>query len=66
MKKLDRNRSFGTVFGGEAAFEQDGVLFDANGNSLDHEIVADDEAPVKRGRPRKTVIDDQIAAQTES
>lgn len=65
MKTLDRNRSFGVVSGGESAFEQDGIMFDASGNALTDGPIADDETVVKRGRPRKTAVEDQIAAQAE-
>ena len=65
MRTLDRKRGYGAVAGGEAAFEQDGVLFDAAGNELVSEAAADAEAPAKRGGRRKAVIEDQIAAQTE-
>jgi hypothetical protein len=35
LRKIDRDRPFGHVFGGgEAAFEQFGILFDANGDEL--------------------------------
>lgn len=65
MRTLDRKRGYGVVSGGAAAFEQDGVLFDADGNELATEASIDAEAPAKRGVRRKAVIEDQIAAQTE-
>lgn len=35
LRTLDRKRAYGTVFGGgPASFEQDGVLFDHEGNEL--------------------------------
>ncbi len=58
---LDRNRSFGYVFGETdgSTFEQDGKLFDENGD----EVVT---LPT-RGRPRKQAetdsVNDQLAAQ---
>lgn len=57
-KTLDRSRDFGEMIGFEnAAFIQDEVLFDCNGN----EIVSEQEAHKKPGRPKKAVVEDQIA-----
>lgn len=67
-KKLDRSRSFGEVWGhdGGAAFVQDEVLFDADGNAL----VTGEEAELVVVEPKKrvpkkadpVVVDDQLAA----
>lgn len=54
MKSLDRNRSYGTIIPplpGGAMFEQDGVLFGANGFALVDEPVATGKP---RGRPPKS------------
>lgn len=53
--KLDRSKPFGTVFGSSdgAAFEQGGVLFDAEGNAM--QPVA--EQPRRPGRPPKAQPD---------
>lgn len=49
--KLDKSKPFGVVFGiSDAAFEQDGVLFDCDGESIGDEV-----AKSKGGRPKKEV-----------
>lgn len=68
-KKLDRSRGYGEVWGhdGGAAFVQDEILFDADGNALavdDQAPEAEPVAPKKRG-PKKAepvAVDDQVAA----
>ena len=66
--KLDRSREFGTIHGGSdrACYEQDGLLFDAQGNAL----TGADPAPVevhkkRRGRPPRVEVSD-IDAQIEA
>lgn len=81
MRTLDRNRPFGTIYpASEAAFEQDGLLFDAHGNPVGGESVAAavvaGPAPRKPGRPRKEAevlavpapelaVDSQLASQLQ-
>jgi len=63
--KLDRSREFGTIHGGEgrACYEQDGLLFDAQGSALTEPA---ELAPRKRmGRPPKVEVSD-IDAQIEA
>lgn len=50
--KLDKNKPFGTVHGGinGASFEQDGVIFDAQGEPLIEVGTEATETPLK---PRK-------------
>ena len=71
-KKLDRNKPFGVVQGEHnAAFEQDGVLFDIDGNEIvlakaaDTEPVAQEVAPAKKpgGRANKAADPEPVAAQ---
>lgn len=69
MTVLDRSRGYGEIFGGDgsARFEQDGRLFDADGNEV--------EAKPKRGRPKAShesdetaviSVDDQLTANLEA
>lgn len=66
--KLDKSRPFFTVHGtSEAAYEQDGILFDFNGDSIGDEP----EAPKNRGgRPKKVepepAVDPEIEAQIKA
>lgn len=58
MRQLDRSRPFGTIYpAGEAAYEQDGQLYDANGWPVGEPVSASIAglAPRKPGRPRKEV-----------
>lgn len=51
-KKLDRNKPFGVVQGEHnAAFEQDGVAFDIDGNEIVFEVAADPEPAVPDNAP---------------
>lgn len=77
MKKLDKKKPFGKVCGaGKARYEQDGLLFDANGDPLSAEGAVVESAPAKaagRGKKSEPVkaandvaaaeVDDQLAAQ---
>ena len=67
--KLDRSREFGTIHGGEgrACYEQDGLLFDAQGNALTSAPPSPAEEPAKRrGRPPKVSVSDITANLQES
>lgn len=81
MSTLDRSRPFGTIYpAGEAAYEQDGRLFDAAGNMLGEPVPASIAGltPRKPGRARKeveapaapapevaAVVDSQLASQLQ-
>lgn len=70
MRTLDRNKPYGEVFGaGAARFEQDHVLFDAQGNALT-EAEPTAEPDKKRGRKpvepaEPTATDAQLDAQLQ-
>jgi hypothetical protein len=34
MRTLDKKRSYGVIYGGEAKFEQDGIYFDSGGREI--------------------------------
>lgn len=62
--KLDRSKPFCTVYGdSEAAFEQEGVLFSLDGESIGGEP---QEPKNKGGRPRKEAVDPEIDAQIKA
>lgn len=70
MRTLDRTRPYGEVFGeGPARFEQDHVLFDAQGNALTDAPEIEPEQPKKRGRKpaeaAQTATDAQLDAQLQ-
>lgn len=63
--KLDKTRPYGTIHPPHngAHFDQDGILFDAQGHPL-HEIATKPEAEKRgRGRPRNAEVGPQVAAQ---
>lgn len=67
MKKLDRNRPFGTIYPAHhgALYEQDGVLFGADERQIGPSQ-APVTAPAKRTAPRKEptpAANPQLAAQ---
>lgn len=71
MRTLDRNKPYGEVFGaGSARFEQDHILFDAQGNALTEAPEIEPEQPKKRGRKpaeaETTATDAQLDAQLQS
>lgn len=75
---LDRKRDFGVVCGGGGVcYEQDGLLFDAHDDLVGAEPLVDSPEdafpapPTKKSKaaekadPGVTLLDDQLAAQTE-
>ena len=60
MRQLDRARPYGTInpMHNGAAYEQDGLMFDARGKAIGGTAIATPE-PVRRGpgRPRKEQIE---------
>ena len=72
-KKLDKSRGFGEVVGheGGAFFEQDGVLFDAEGVELfNDEVTPSTKTPVRRAPKAKPVeaispVEDQLTQQLQ-
>lgn len=63
--KLDKTRPYGTIHPPHngAYFDQDGILFDAQGHPL-HEIATKPEDEKRgRGRPRNAEVGPQVAAQ---
>lgn len=69
-KKLDRKRDFGEVMGheGGAAFIQDEVLFDIDGNELVTEkpvVAKKATAPAAVKKATEPVVADQVAANLE-
>lgn len=69
--KLDRSRSYGTVYGGAGhAYEQDGKFFDHEGELVGAEEPKTDDQQKKPGRPPKAKpeepkTDDQLSAQLQ-
>lgn len=69
MSKLDKSKPFGTVHGSSVYhYEQGGVMFDHEGNSVTDESAAPEEVkpPVKAtltAKPVKPAMDDQLASQ---
>lgn len=63
--KLDKTRPYGTCSENGASFEQDGILFDGNGNAVTSTAPQPATVPEKGkpGRKPKAQIDDQLAAQ---
>lgn len=71
MAKLDKNKPYGQVSGehGGAAFEQNGLLFDAHGNELTVDAAKAEpvEAKVTRSKPAKAEpVEEKIAVNTEA
>lgn len=67
MSKLDKSKPFGTVHGSPAwHYEQGGVMFDHEGNSVSDASPAEEVKPAVKAtlttKP-KTAIDDQLASQ---
>lgn len=63
--KLDKTRPYGTIHPPHngAYFDQDGILFDAQGHPL-HEIATKPEDEKRGpGRPRKAEVSPQVVAQ---
>lgn len=63
-KRFDPSRAYGEVYGHSsgAKYEQDGALFDAQGNIIGEEPPVVQKRAPRAKKPVESVVDDQLAA----